>query len=107
MVHWIFEGETKMVANRWGILEPVSQKAFPIDQLDAVIVPALGVDRRGNRLGYGRGFYDAFLALCDCPFICPLISKCLLDEIPAMPHDVPVDIIVTEHEVVRLPADAP
>ncbi len=102
MIHCLFEGETKMVSNRWGILEPASQEPFPIDQIDVVIVPALGVDLQGNRLGYGKGFYDEFLAQCDCPFICPVYSRCLLEDIPALPHDVPVDIIVTEHEVHRM-----
>ncbi len=102
MIHCLYEGETKMVTNRWGIEEPASEDPFPLESLDAVIVPALGVDVQGNRLGYGKGFYDEFLAQCDCPFICPVYSRCLLDNIPAMSHDIPVDIIVTEHEVHRI-----
>ena len=102
MTHRMYEGETKLVPNRWGIKEPASIKPFPINRLDVVIVPALGVDRHGHRLGYGKGFYDEFLARCECPFICPVYSKCLLDDIPTMPHDIAVDIIVTEYEVIRV-----
>ncbi len=102
MDHRIYDGETYLIPNRWGIMEPVNKQSFPLDQLDAVIVPALGVDTNGTRLGYGKGYYDEFLAQCDCPFICPTYSECLLDNLPALPHDIPVDIIVTEKEVIRL-----
>ncbi len=103
MEHRCYDTETNLKTNRWGIKEPVHGALVDPVQLDAVIVPALGVDFRGYRLGYGKGFYDAFLARCNCPFICPLPSDGLLDAMPALPHDIPVDIIVTEKEVMRLP----
>lgn len=90
-----------MITNRWGVQEPAEKEPFPVSQLDLVIVPALGVTRNGFRLGYGKGFYDEFLAQCNCPFVCPIFSNGLLDTMPTMPHDIPVDIIVTEHEVIR------
>lgn len=102
MDHRLYDGETNLIANRWGILEPAKKQSIPPADLQAVILPSLGVDIQGNRLGYGKGFYDEFLSQCDCPFICPTYSECLFDEIPAMPHDIPVDIIVTENEVLRL-----
>ncbi|MFK7843844.1 MAG: 5-formyltetrahydrofolate cyclo-ligase [Rhodothermales bacterium] len=101
MEHRMYEGETNMITNRWGVQEPAEKEPFPVSQLDLVIVPALGVTRNGFRLGYGKGFYDEFLAQCNCPFVCPIFSNGLLDTMPTMPHDIPVDIIVTEHEVIR------
>lgn len=103
MAHRSYDTETNLKTNRWGIKEPVYGASVDPAQLDAVIVPALGVDLHGHRLGYGKGFYDAFLAKCNCPFICPLPSYGLLEAVPALPHDIPVDIIVTEKEVMRLP----
>ena len=103
MAHRFYDRETNLKTNRWGIKEPVHGAPVAPSQLDAVIVPALGVDREGYRLGFGKGFYDAFLVECNCPFICPLPSNGLLDAMPALPHDIPVDIIVTEKEVIRLP----
>lgn len=102
LAHRMYAGETNLHTNRWGIKEPVTTTDFPLDQLDVVIVPALSVDLRGFRLGYGKGYYDEFLAQCDCPFICPLYSFGVVDSLPTMPHDIPVDIIVTEKEVIRI-----
>ena len=102
MDHRIYDGETNLKKNRWGVLEPITKKSFSISDLEAIIVPALGVDKNGFRLGYGKGFYDAFLVQCNCPLICPIYGKGLLDNIPTMSHDIPVDIIVTEQEVIRV-----
>ena len=102
MTHRQYEPETNLIANRWGVMEPVHGPEVSPHLLEVVIVPALGVDTRGNRVGYGKGFYDAFLAQCDCPFICPIYSHCIANAIPIQDHDVSVDIIVTEHEVIRV-----
>lgn len=100
--HRIFEGETNLKPNRWEVLEPAGTPRVDAQELDAIIVPALAADRRGYRLGYGKGFYDEFLAACNCPLICPLHSSCLMDRLPVSGHDVPVDLIVTELEVIRV-----
>lgn len=100
--HRSYTGEDALVRNRWGIEEPAMTDEVPVDNIDVVIVPALGVDRQGNRIGYGRGYYDRFLAQIDVPTICPVFRECLLDELPVEPHDVPVRIVVTEHEIARL-----
>lgn len=101
MTHRLYTGETNLVTNRWEVREPPESEPFPITELDAVIVPALGIDRHGFRLGYGKGFYDEFLAHCQCPFICPLLSSGLLESVPTLSHDIPVDLVVTEQEVIR------
>lgn len=51
--------------NRWGIPEPVATgDCFPVQNIDAVIVPLLAFDQKGHRAGYGKGYYDRFLAEC-------------------------------------------
>ena len=65
------------------------------------MVPALGAGRNGHRLGYGKGYYDAFLREVDAPTICPVFAACLLDHAPAEPHDVALDILITEDEIIR------
>lgn len=62
-----FDAETDFTENDWGIREPVGDAADPAE-LDLVIVPLLCFDTRGHRVGYGKGFYDRFLARCrlDC-----------------------------------------
>jgi len=50
--------------NQWGIPEPINGKEIPNDNIDVVIVPLIYADKMGNRVGYGKGFYDRFLASC-------------------------------------------
>lgn len=62
--HYQLTPETQLVDNKWGIPEPVGAvEVFP-PQLDAVLIPLLAFDEQGHRVGYGKGFYDRFLAAC-------------------------------------------
>ncbi|MCX8491662.1 MAG: 5-formyltetrahydrofolate cyclo-ligase [Cyclobacteriaceae bacterium] len=63
-----FEGLHQLKKNKWGILEPEQGLPTPTEKIDIAIVPLLAVDVLGNRVGYGKGFYDRFLARCrpDC-----------------------------------------
>ena len=56
--------ESKILLNKWGIPEPVSGDLIAPSEIDLCLVPLLGIDERGHRLGYGQGFYDRFLATC-------------------------------------------
>ncbi|WP_228446838.1 5-formyltetrahydrofolate cyclo-ligase [Chryseobacterium sp. 3008163] len=53
--------ETKFKTNNWGISEPVSNQDSGIYDFDFIITPLLYCDSKGNRVGYGKGFYDEFL----------------------------------------------
>lgn len=101
MEHCLFSGETNLKANRWDVYEPVSSKAVPVAAFDAVIVPALAVDNDGFRIGYGKGYYDEFLAGVTCPTICPIFHSFLKEKLPTELHDIPVDIIVTDLSAIR------
>lgn len=57
-------GDVEFKVSRFGIPEPVSGEEVAIKSIDMAIVPLLAVDRRGHRVGYGRGFYDRFLIEC-------------------------------------------
>jgi 5-formyltetrahydrofolate cyclo-ligase len=63
-----FTPETALAANAWQIFEPVGSDLIEPQLLDLVIVPMLCFDERGFRVGYGKGYYDRFLARCraDC-----------------------------------------
>lgn len=101
--HAQFESLEALRPNRWGIHEPTGGKSVSVESIDAVIVPALGAGRNGHRLGYGRGYYDAFLGtLTALTRICPVFGPCLIDRAPAEAHDVPLDILITEDEIIRL-----
>lgn len=94
-----------MRPNRYGIAEPFGARACAGWTLDAVLVPLVGFDRSGARLGMGAGYYDAtFDARRDRPGRPLLVGLAHgVQEILTLeqqPHDAPLDAIVTEHEVI-------
>ncbi len=87
--------------SQMGLREPVDGQPFPVANIDLVVVPGLGFDPFGHRLGRGRGFYDRFLGQDDFAGVrCALaFEEQLVDMIPAGPLDVPVDMLVTDKAV--------
>jgi 5-formyltetrahydrofolate cyclo-ligase len=69
--------------------------------LDVVLVLGLAFDRRGLRLGHGRGYFDRFFARHRVPGIGFAYELQLLDRLPAEPHDLPMRVVVTEAAVAR------
>jgi 5-formyltetrahydrofolate cyclo-ligase len=106
MLYRVFAGSDKMQKNVWGTYEPLASPAVPPPRIDLVIAPALAVDRHGYRLGYGGGFYDRFLKDADCATLSLVYSQCLFDLVPHDLFDVPVGLIVTEDEMVRVGTSA-
>ncbi len=86
-----------------GIPEAVEGLPFPVADIDLVIVPGLGFDVRGNRLGRGLGFYDRFLCHRDFAGVaCGLaLEDQVVPEIPADERDVPMHMLVTDQSVRR------
>lgn len=64
LAHIELLADVAILLNKWGIPEPVSGELITPSEIDLCLVPLLGIDRRGYRLGYGGGFYDRFLATC-------------------------------------------
>jgi 5-formyltetrahydrofolate cyclo-ligase len=64
MSHFLLTDSTKFQKNQYGISEPVDGLEVPVAKIDVVFVPLLAFDKQGNRVGYGKGFYDKFLAEC-------------------------------------------
>lgn len=62
--HVLLTDNTKLVVNAYGIPEPTNGLPVPEDMVDVVFVPLLAYDVNGNRVGYGKGFYDDFLQKC-------------------------------------------
>lgn len=87
-----------------GVLEPDprARSAVTPGSADVVIVPGLAFDRRGGRLGYGGGHIDRLLAAtAPAPVVAPALSLQVVDAVPREPHDLPVDVLVTEDAVHR------
>ncbi|MDP9958346.1 5-formyltetrahydrofolate cyclo-ligase [Chryseobacterium lathyri] len=93
--------DTKFEANNWGISEPVSNEDSGFLDFNYVITPLLYCDKKGNRVGYGKGFYDAFFE------IIPPETKKIgvnyfnpdenIDDV--WENDVPLDYLVTPTDV--------
>ena len=62
--HIVLTDSTLIKPNRWGIPEPQDGIELLPEQLHVVFVPLLAFDESGNRIGYGKGYYDRFLAAC-------------------------------------------
>jgi 5-formyltetrahydrofolate cyclo-ligase len=96
---------SEMVPNHFGILQPPLEavRRVPIAAIALFLVPGLAFDPAGRRLGYGLGFYDrAFAAAAPGALKVGLaFERQLLESVPADPHDVPMDFVVTEERVIR------
>ena len=102
--HIRIESLDELRPSRYGIMEPpfrADREIQPVE-LDLVIVPLLAFDRGGGRLGFGRGYYDRFLAGCSCPKAGLAYSLQEVERVPREPHDCSLDIIITEKEIIRV-----
>lgn len=102
--HYFLESREQLKNNTWEIPEPVHGVPTRTDKIDAVLVPLLAFDKKGHRLGYGRGFYDRFLAECrpDClkiglSFFEPEEKIDGIND-----KDIALDLIVTPDKVVSI-----
>jgi len=92
-----------MHTDRLGVRTPAEGRPIPVGMIDLLIVPGLGFDRTGRRLGRGGGFYDRFMAQPAFRAVtCGLaVDEQLLDAVPTAGHDVSVDVVVTDQRVLR------
>jgi 5-formyltetrahydrofolate cyclo-ligase len=64
MTSHLLTDQTPLSETRWGVPEPEKTNTVDPVEIDCVLLPLLAYDRRGYRVGYGKGFYDRFLTLC-------------------------------------------
>ncbi|HLF50780.1 MAG TPA: 5-formyltetrahydrofolate cyclo-ligase [Flavobacterium sp.] len=64
MIHFLLTDNTKIRKNAYNIPEPVDGIEVPSNKIDVVFVPLLAFDKKGHRVGYGKGFYDILLSEC-------------------------------------------
>jgi 5-formyltetrahydrofolate cyclo-ligase len=97
----------ELVESARGLWEPDPHRSPRMDPsgLDLILVPGIAFDRLGNRLGFGRGYYDRFLSALSAPKVALAFSLQIADSVPHSPLDVPVDWVVTESETIACRAN--
>lgn len=98
-----FEGLHQLAMNEWGIQEPKQGIPTEPDKIDIVLIPLLAYDKHGNRVGYGKGFYDKFLATCrpDCQKIGLSLFGAEEKISDFNKNDVKLDSCITPSDVIR------
>ena len=94
--------DRSLVLRRNNIREPIPEcPEVPSEEVDVILVPGLGFDRSGRRLGRGGGFYDRYLAQSQLRAITcgVLFDEQLVDAIPAEPHDIVVSHLATPSQL--------
>lgn len=101
MSHFLLSETTKIKKNKYNIPEPVSGEHISVKKIDVVFIPLLAYDTHGNRVGYGKGFYDNFLSECRGDVL--KIGLSFFDpenEIEDVyESDIPLDYCVTPHAI--------
>ncbi len=92
--------ESRLELGAFHIEEPTGDDIVDPEEIELVVVPAVAYDRRGNRLGRGKGFYDRLLSTTKAAKVGIGYEFQLLDEIPVEEHDVAMDMIITQNSTV-------
>ncbi len=94
--HYLISADTQLVKNIWGIPEPVNADPVSEDKIDLVIAPMIIFDTAGHRVGYGKGYYDRFLANCRPDTL--KIGLCYFDPVDPIeiePTDIAMDVVIS------------
>ena len=91
----------KLEKGTFDIMEP-KDSCKKAENIDCILVPTIGISKSGDRLGYGRGYYDKFLSSTGAVKISLTYSKQIVKSIPNESHDIKIDLIITEDEIIKV-----
>ena len=101
LAHYLLTDNTLLTPNSWGIPEPAGGIEIYPEQIDVVFLPLLAFDKKGNRVGYGGGFYDRFLEKCRKDV--KTVGLSFFDPVPKIAdlheHDVQMNFCVTPEQI--------
>lgn len=86
----------------FNIEEPDGDNTADINDIEMIVVPGVAFDRRGNRVGRGKGFYDRLLHDSHAVTIGVGYGCQLVDDFEPEEHDVPLDYVITEHGIIKI-----
>ncbi|MDE6299665.1 MAG: 5-formyltetrahydrofolate cyclo-ligase [Muribaculaceae bacterium] len=92
--------KSRLELGSFHIEEPTGTDVVSPEEIELIVVPAVAYDRKGNRLGRGKGFYDRLLQTTKATKVGVGYEFQLVDEVPVEPHDVGVDIIITQNATI-------
>ena len=102
MSHFLLTDSTKLKTNNYNIPEPINGIPIKESLIDVVFIPLLAFDTKGHRIGYGKGFYDRFLANCR-PYTLKIglsFFEPETDEFQINPNDIKLDYCVTPDKAI-------
>ena len=101
LYNYLLTDSTLIKKNNWNIPEPVDGIEVPASKIEVVFIPLLAFDKLGHRVGYGKGFYDIFLAGCRKNVL--KIGLSLFESEEKIPEilmsDIPLDYCVTPEKI--------
>lgn len=95
-----YSAQTTFKMSTFGILEPEGNDFTDYKKLNLAIVPGLAFDRKMNRLGYGKGYYDRFFKSVNVSKLGVCFDFQLIDSMPSENHDVKMDVLISENELI-------
>lgn len=88
--------ESRLELGSFHIEEPKGDNTIDPSLIDLIVVPAVAYDRKGNRLGRGKGFYDRLLSTTKATKVGVAYDFQIMDSVPTEPHDVPMDMVISQ-----------
>lgn len=92
--------QSRLELGSFQIEEPAGDDIVDPETLELIIIPAVAYDRKRNRLGRGKGYYDRLLTTTKAAKIGVAYHFQLVDEIAVEPHDIPVDMVITDRIII-------
>lgn len=101
LAHFLLTDATVLKVNSLGIPEPKDGILIPESTIEVVFIPLLAFDHQGNRVGYGKGFYDRFLSKCNPKTVKIGLSFFTAEEqlTEVLPTDIPLDYCITPSKI--------
>lgn len=92
--------ESRLELGAFHIEEPTGNEVVDPEDIELIVVPGVAYDRKGNRLGRGKGFYDRLLQTTKATKIGVGYEFQMFDSIPVEPHDVKMDMVITQNTTI-------
>ncbi|MFV0417962.1 MAG: 5-formyltetrahydrofolate cyclo-ligase [Dysgonomonas sp.] len=83
-----------------GVMEPIGEDFTDYNKVDLIIIPGVAFDRRKNRMGRGKGYYDRFLSTIKAPKMGICFEFQLFDDIPNDKNDIKMDYVISENDLI-------